>query len=268
MNDPRSGPGGRACEDMRLLIQADLDGELDAAATAVLTAHVAECPGCLEEQQELSRLSALLRAEAPRHAAPAALREHMEAQLLPRRATPPPPSGFRRLRPLLPFGAGAAIAGAALAASLMLVLLPPSPRGAADEEVEAQLVISHIRALQPGHLTDVLSTDKHTVKPWFNGRIDYAPPVRDFAQQGFPLIGGRLDYVGGRAVAVLVYAHGGHKIDVYVWPDRDAKRETPEVKQGYNLVYWTDHGMQCVAVSDLEPGLLAAFVRLWTTAAA
>lgn len=272
MNEPRPGPegdsGGRACEEMRLLIQADLDGELDAAATAVLAAHIAECPGCQDEQQQMTRLSALLRAEAPRHAAPLALRDRIEAQLLPRRAAPPPPSGFRRQRALLPLMSG--LAGAALAASLMLFIAPLSRPGpqAADEATEAQLLASHIRALQPGHLTDVLSTDKHTVKPWFDGRIDFAPPVRDFRAEGFPLIGGRLDYVGGRPVAVLVYARGKHLIDVFIWPENKPVHELPETKQGYNFVYWNDHGMRCSAVSDLEPAQLAQFVRLWTGAEA
>lgn len=270
MIDPRPGqggdPGGRACEEMRLLIQADLDGELDAAATAVLAAHIAECPGCQDEQQDITRLSALLHTGVPRHAAPSALRERMETQFLPRRAAPPPPSGFRRLRSLLPVGT--ALAGAALAASLTLFVLPRSGHEAADDQVETQLLVSHIRGLQPGHLTDVLSSNRHTVKPWFDGRVDYAPPVPDFAQQGYPLVGGRLDYVDNRPVAVLVYAHGGHMIDVYQWPDKDAKSEAPETRQGYHLVYWADQGMQCVAVSDLEPGLLAAFVRLWRTGAA
>ncbi len=272
MNQPRPGPegdsGGRACEEMRLLIQADLDGELDAAATAVLAAHIAECPGCQDEQQSMTRLSALLRAEVPRHAAPAALRKRIEAEFSATRAAPPAPSGFRRARALLPFAS--AVAGAALAASLMLFVAPVSQPGheSADEAIETQLLASHIRALQPGHLTDVLSSDKHTVKPWFDGRIDFAPPVRDFKAQGFPLIGGRLDYVGGQPVAVLVYARGKHLIDVFIWPDKHPSHELPETRQGYNFVYWSDHGMRCSAVSDLEPAQLAEFVRLWTSAEA
>ncbi len=258
MTDARAGGDGRACEEMRLLIQADLDGELDAAATAVLAAHVADCPGCQDDQSALARLSTALRGEAPRHAAPAALRRRLEASLLARAPAPPAPGGFRRLRPVLSFAAGAAIA-----ASVAVLLLTPTR----DDAIEAQMVASHIRALQPGHLTDVVSTDQHTVKPWFNGRVDFSPPVRDFAQQGFPLLGGRLDYVGGRPVAVLVYGHARHVIDVYVWPERAPPTEAPETRQGYHLAYWSDHGMRCSAVSDVDPSTLARFVRLWTAAA-
>ena len=237
------------CEEMQLLIQADLDGELDAAATVVLAAHVKDCPGCTALQRDLTTLSQRLRTEIPRQQAPAGLRHSLEARLLPA-----PPKVLRRgFAPLLSFTAGAAIA-----ASLVLLL----PRaGGRDNE----LVSSHIRALQPGHLTDVLSTDEHTVKPWFDGRIDYAPPVQDFAAQGFPLVGGRLDYLAGRPVAVLVYRHDKHLIDVYVWPDASSAAPVSDTVNGYNVVRWSRAGMQFHAVSDMEAGELGTFARLWQT---
>ena len=242
-----------ACEEMQLLIQADLDGELDAAATAALAAHLHDCPGCSALQRELSDLSVRLRAELRPTAAPASLRRALEARLLPP-ALPPPPTGFRRrLTPLLSFGAGAAIA-----ASLALMLVQPGGGG-----LDGELVASHIRALQPGHLMDVLSSDQHTVKPWFDGRIDYAPPVKDFVAAGFPLIGGRLDYVGGRPVAVLVYRRDKHQIDLYVWPGTAAATPASETRNGYNIVRWSQGGMQFCAVSDLEAGELTAFAGLW-----
>jgi anti-sigma factor RsiW len=122
-------------------------------------------------------------------------------------------------------------------------------------------VAAHIRALQPGHLMDVVSTDQHTVKPWFDGRLDYAPPVRDFAAQGFPLIGGRLDYVAGRPVAVLAYRRAKHLIDLFVWPGTgpDASRTA----RGYNVVAWSQDGMAFRAVSDLNASELQDFAALW-----
>jgi len=244
-------PSATACEEMRLLIQADLDGELDAAATAALAAHVADCPGCAELQRELTALSAQMRAELRPFTAPDALRRSLEARL---QRTTPPPTGFRRrLIPFATFGAGAAIA-----ACLALLLLP------AGADPDAELVSDHIRALQPGHLTDVLSTDQHTVKPWFDGRIDYAPPVQDFAAQGFPLIGGRLDYVHDRPVAVLVYRRDKHLIDLYVWPDSGASTSpVTHTRDGYNVVRWREGGMGFNAVSDVEPAQLNRFAELW-----
>jgi anti-sigma factor RsiW len=245
-------PAATSCEEMRLLIQADLDGELDAAATAALAAHVADCPGCAALQRELTGLTARLRGELRPYSAPEGLRRAVAARLGP--AAPPPPSGFRRrLLPFATFGAGAAIA-----ACLALLLLP---RGA-DPDVE--LVADHIRALQPGHLTDVLSSDQHTVKPWFDGRIDYAPPVRDFATQGYPLIGGRLDYIHDRPVAALVYRRDKHLIDLYVWPDNGAASAPAlEARNGYNIVRWTEGGMAFRAVSDVEAAQLRDFAELW-----
>jgi anti-sigma factor RsiW len=242
--------GSAACEDMHLLIQADLDGELDAAATAVLAAHVQDCPGCTALQRDLTALSARMRTELHPEAAPAALRRTLEARLRP---APPPTTGIflRWLAPLLSFGTGAAVAAS------MLLMLPSGGDGSAE------LVSSHIRALQPGHLTDVLSSDQHTVKPWFDGRIDYAPPVKDFAAAGFPLIGGRLDYVGGRTVAVLAYRRDKHAIDLYVWPGDGASGPTSETRNGYNIMRWSQGGMQFRAVSDVERTELSAFTRLW-----
>jgi anti-sigma factor RsiW len=249
-----TSPSATACEEMRLLVQADLDGELDAAASAALAAHLADCPGCATLRQELIGLSTRLREEIRPHAAPASLRRSLEARLIPAVAAPPAPSGFRRrLLPFASFGTGAAIA-----ACLALLLLPAGP------DSDAELVADHIRALQPGHLTDVLSSDQHTVKPWFDGRIDYAPPVRDFAAQHFPLIGGRLDYVHDRPAAVLVYGRDKHLIDLYVWPDASpASGPATEARNGYNIIRWRDGGMAFTAVSDVEPAQLRDFSELW-----
>jgi anti-sigma factor RsiW len=147
----------------------------------------------------------------------------------------------------------------AIAAGVVL-LLP------ASDELADQTVASHIRALQPGHLTDVLSSDQHTVKPWFDGRIDYAPPVRDFAADGFPLVGGRLDFLGGRAVAALVYRRDKHIIDLYVRPATTDAGAASAVVNGYNVLGWTAGGMRFTAVSDLNARELAAFAALWQSA--
>jgi anti-sigma factor RsiW len=241
------------CEQIALLIQAELDNELDTAGAVSLSDHISRCAACAALRQDMAALSARLRAELPRYAAPDSLRRAIPA--------PPKQRRFRGTAAALPFGAGFA-----LAACLALLLLP---RGATDLASEA--VAGHIRALQPGHLADIASSDKHTVKPWFDGKLDYAPPVRDFARQGFPLIGGRLDYLAGRPVAALVYGRGKHLIDLFVWPaapTRAAAQAGPRAgtRQGYNFRRWTADGMEFWAVSDVSPEQLEAFAGLWRAA--
>lgn len=252
------------CAAMRLLIQADLDGELDAAQAAALAAHIGDCASCTATRNELAELASRLRAEASYHSAPPSLRAAVAARIA---ASAPvaQPAGWRRiggsgrrLRQGLSFGAGFA-----LAASLVLILLLPHRR-----DVAGEVVTDHIRALQPGHLTDVVSTDQHTVKPWFNGRLDYSPPVRDFSAEGFPLTGGRLDYLGERPVAALVYRRAQHVIDLYVWPTRGsaARVVSQGERRGFNYVSWTDGDLTFWAVSDVNAGELRKFVDLWRSA--
>jgi anti-sigma factor RsiW len=231
---------------MQLLVQADLDGELSVAEAAELGEHLSGCAACRTAQDELAALSTRIRADATKHAAPAALRLALERQ-----AAAPATPAWRTRRAAL--GAGATLA---LAASVALFLAPRA------SNLADAAVASHIRALQPGHLTDVLSSDQHTVKPWFDGRLDYAPPVRDFATAGFPLVGGRLDYLGGRAVAALVYRRERHLIDLYVWPG-DGQAAAAGTVAGYNVTGWSDAGMRWLAVSDLNAAELRAFAALW-----
>ncbi len=243
-------PHMTACAEMQLLIQADLDGELDAAATTVLAAHVRDCPGCAALQADMTALSRNLHDALRPLPAPPHLRALLEAEL-----APPP---VVRLRPRLALPAFTFAAGA-LAASLLL-FAPLS----ADRGIESELFNGHIRALQAAHLLDVPSTDRHTVKPWFEGKLDFAPNVPDFAAEGFPLIGGRLDVIGGRSVAVLVYRRDKHPINVFVWPATGAKSESA-ARDGYALRRWSRDGLVFSAVSDLDPADLTAFVRLFET---
>jgi len=257
VSDPRNPPTP-ACENV-LLVQAELDGELDAAQAASLEAHRADCPICQAAQTELLRARELVRGE-PYEATPADLRARVMARLrqIEPQAAPTPRRrwDWRWLRaPGIGFGLGAACA-----AAISVVILVPQ-----RDDLVDQIVSDHIRALQPGHLEDVVSTDQHTVKPWFDGRIDFAPPVRDFAAAGFPLKGGRLDYLDGKAVAALVYQRDKHVIDLYVWPDSGAAPllTADRAINGYNVAHWTADGMNFWAVSDVERGQLGDFVALW-----
>jgi anti-sigma factor RsiW len=200
-------------------------------------------------------LSALIRREATRHAAPVGLAERIAADLrgtAPAAAPPTPARPWRRwFDAALVFGAGAATAWLVLAS----VVLPGSADGIGDE-----IAASHVRSLMAAHLTDVTSTDRHTVKPWFAGKLDFSPPVTDLAAQGYALAGGRLDVIGGRPVAALVYQERQHVINLFVWP-APAGRTSAQTRQGYSLVGWTQGGMQFWAVSDASLPDLQAFAQ-------
>lgn len=250
------------CPEMHLLVQADVDGELSAAEAARVAEHLQDCADCAELPAKLSSLSARIKQEVRYHAAPEALRSAIRAQVAsraapePARIAPTRPSwrtnmSRLRFRTAAPFGAGFA-----LAACLVLALGLPRSGGLPDE-----VVADHIRALQPGHLMDVISTDQHTVKPWFDGRLDFAPPVKDLQPQGFPLVGGRLDYLGGRPVAALVYQRRQHVIDVYIWPDHGKATPVSTSVNGYNVTSWRKDDMVFWAVSDLGLVELTEFVR-------
>jgi anti-sigma factor RsiW len=247
--------------DKVLLVQAELDGELDAAEAAALAAHRADCPFCQAATAQLSRAAGLIDRELY-HPMPEEVRGRVMARLAATRPAKPA-ADSRAPRPSRflgwwQWGASFGLGAACAAALAFLVLLPRAP-GLTDE-----IVASHIRALQPGHLEDVPSTDQHTVKPWFDGRIDFAPPVKNLAADRFPLHGGRLDYVGGRPVAALVYQRDRHLIDLYVWP-AEGGAQPPESaeRQGYNIVRWTQNGMSLWAVSDLELSQLREFAEDW-----
>ncbi|KVC56358.1 anti-sigma factor family protein [Burkholderia stagnalis] len=267
------------CNEARELLGADVDRELPAPDALRIQRHVDACDACRRERDRIVALSQAVR-QADYHRAPDALRARIVAGLPAAqdapRAMPGGPRWFERLglrgavrgpqqagRPgpravALPgLGWGVALA-IALAAGAGLTL---SAHRAATERTVDELVASHVRAGLSARDIDVISTDRHTVKPWFNGRLDYAPPVEDLAASGFPLAGGRLDYVGQRRVAVLVYRYRQHVIDVYVRPSAEGGRAAPyaTVSQGYAVDRWDAAGMTWWAVTDAEPSALAAF---------
>jgi anti-sigma factor RsiW len=143
-------------------------------------------------------------------------------------------------------------------------LVRRSAESTRDQMITQEIMADHLRSLMANHLTDVTSTDQHNVKPWFNGKLDFAPPVNDFAAEGFPLIGGRLDYLDGQPVAVLVYQRRLHPINLFVWTgsEKYAEKATPQTRQGYNILFWTRGGMTYCAISDIAVDEMQTFAAL------
>jgi mycothiol system anti-sigma-R factor len=244
------------CDASRSVLHAYLDGELDAPRAAEFEQHLEGCPACTRDLEAQESLRSSIQRAQLYEPAPLDLENKIRKQL----AANAEPRPVRRFPALQWFAAAAALI---LAIGITWKVLP---KYGSDSELSAsagEIVDSHIRSLQPGHLTDVTSTDQHTVKPWFDGRIAFAPPVKDFAEEGFPLVGGRLDVLEGQTVAALVYGRRKHFISVYVWPDRPgASDQYSGTKSGYNWISWRQGELRLCAVSDTNRDDLAALKDL------
>jgi anti-sigma factor RsiW len=246
------------CEESNVLLHALMDGELDAGHAHEVEAHVASCPRCATQLRDYRGMRQALSAPALRYQAPASLRARIECALPPRRAAAAP----SRRSLLKGFAMGSVMSGA-LAASFALLVV----RHEEDQRILGDVVSAHLRSLQGDHLIDVQSTDQHTVKPWFNGKLDVAPPVVDLTAQGFTLIGGRLDYLDGRPVASIVYKRRAHIINLFVAPTPgNLEANFPalgsasiETQQGFNVWRWAFSDLSYWAVSDINAEELQEF---------
>jgi anti-sigma factor RsiW len=244
-----------SCSEFRAVLHPYLDGELDLVRQVEIEDHLRACGACAEIHQAQLALRSSLKSDELYFRAPA----HLEPQV--RRAT-------RRAtgrRPRLLTRDWIGIAAAAAAVVVLAVFLGPLlSRTPATQRVAQDVVSAHIRSLMPGHLTDVLSSEQHTVKPWFAGKLDFSPPVADLGGEGFALVGGRLDYAAGRPVAALVYRRGAHVINLFVWPAASARdsAEAADSRQGYNLRNWTRGQTSFWAISDLNATELRRFADL------
>jgi anti-sigma factor RsiW len=238
------------CDEVEILLHALLDGELDAGHAREVEAHIAGCPRCAAQLAAYREMSKAFAAADLRYTAPPALRRRIEESLP--QATPAP----SRRAVMRGFALGSAVSALAATGLVAIVL-----RNDDDARINSEIVSAHLRSLQAGHLTDVLSTDQHTVKPWFNGRLDVAPPVIDLTAQGFTLIGGRLDYVDARPIGAIVYRRRLHIINLFVAQTASTEPRAAKMKtfQGFNIRSWSEHGLNYWAVSDLAADELAEF---------
>jgi anti-sigma factor RsiW len=248
------------CQQAKSLIDPYADGELEAAAISELEKHIHDCSTCALAWRNLQSLKKTLKQDALYFTAPAELRQRIKSELpSPRKAVPE--------RPAWNWSWLTTAMSGAFAVCLAALLLVTQTRPSREHQFAQEIVSSHVRSLMAGHLMDVVSTDKHTVKPWFNGKLDFSPPVEDLAAEGFPLTGGRLDYLGGRSVAALVFQRQKHIINLFVWPAKAAGSKPTSVKpsQGYQLIHWSEAGMAFWAVSDLNEKELMEFVQDFAT---
>ena len=243
-------------QEFQLYLDPYVDGELAPQEARELEIHIRDCRDCARLHEARVALGAAIREQVPPFQAPDALRTRVQTAL---RAAAGTPRRGRRVPPVVwqSFALAASLAAVAVGSWRLAIYR------AAGEDLTAQVLTSHVRSLMPGHLTDVASSNQHTVKPWFNGRVDFSPPVFDYAGRGFPLIGGRLDYIGGRPVAALVYARRQHVINVFLWPATHETDSGPDVaRQGYHILHWATPEYVYWVVSDLGLAELREFTSL------
>ncbi len=246
------------CDRARRLLPQLIDGALGPLRRLFVTRHVAHCAACSAQLEDLQSMQAAIRGNLPYHRAPPGLAARIGA-MLPREEVPKPSRSWLRL-PAFAF-AGTGLVGALAGVALTLLVVGG---GASDDTVLQAVIDSDIRSRMADHLTDVLTSDQHTVKPWLSARLDVSPSVRDLKDQGFPLIGGRLDYVAGHPAAAVVYGHAKHVINLFAWasPGKPDTGFHDESRQGFNVVTWCRGGITYYAVSDVEADQLAEFAKL------
>src|SRR5690348_6231987 len=249
--DGGTGAIEMTCDEAEILLHALIDGELDAGHAREVEAHIAGCASCAASLAAYRQMSRTIADADLRYTAPLSLRRKIEASLPKAQSQAP-----SRRSVLKGFAMGSAVSALAATGLVAIVL-----RNDDEQRIMSEVVSAHLRSLQAGHLTDVVSTDQHTVKPWFNGRLDVSPPVIDLTSKGFTLVGGRLDYIDARAIGAVVYRRRQHVINLFVsqttnMEKRPAKTETI---QGFNIRRWSDRGLNYWAISDIGADELNEF---------
>lgn len=246
------------CEDLRIYLPVYLDDELEAGDCLRVEQHLAGCPDCRRLRSEAEVLRAALRDDELRAEPSTALKKRIATAL--RSAAQAEEREQRQWRSAAFRWMGVAAAVILISGVVVRMQLP----SAREAQMVDEVVSSHVRSLQAGHLVDVPSSDRHTVKPWFQGKLDFAPAVPDLSDSGWTLTGGRLDYLHGRAVAALIYHRRQHAINVFAWPATEApQKDEQSTENGYNVLHWNHAGLACWAVSDLNAAELAEFAKAW-----
>ena len=245
-----------SCHETKAFIDAYVDGELDLVRSIELERHLNDCSACATLRESRRTVQQAVRNDVLRYHSSDALKKRVRGALAAQ--------GRQERRPNWSWiSLQWPVAAASAAAMLVIAALWLRPT---NNSIEREVIDSHVRSLMAGHLTDVISTDQHTVKPWFAGKVDFSPPVRDFAAEGFPLVGGRIDYIDHHAAAAIVYRRDQHVINALVWPAHTPDqgfRNTSE--QGYHVIQMVRDGMQFWIVSDLNSDELTQFARLFVT---
>jgi anti-sigma factor RsiW len=245
------------CSHCHELIHGYLDNELDTTTAATVAEHLASCADCQRLHDEAQLLIASVKTQATYYAAPDALTRSVFANL--QSPKPSASSLWDLLRNPARTWLAPAFSTIALALALVLYVATPS----SEQPWMDEAVSSHVRSLMAEHLNDVASSDRHTVKPWFTGKLDFSPPVYDYSAQGYPLLGGRLDYLQHQTTAALSYGHAKHIINVFILPTSEPDKPRQHLSlRGYNIVSWQQNHMRFIVVSDLEKSELEAFSQL------
>jgi len=247
-----------SCDSTRTVLHGYLDGELDASRAAEFERHLEICRECAVTLGTIESLRSSLQRSGLYETAPLSLRKKVQEDLGAATASPRI-SAWRWLAVAAAFLVVASVSWYAWRSR------PAGDSASSAPFTAAEIIDAHVRSLQPGHLTDVASTDQHTVKPWFNGKLAFVPPVKDFTDEGFALIGGRLDVLGGQNVAALVYARRKHIINVFVLPTKepDTPIHRPGLRQGYQWRHWRRQGMEYCAISDVADSDLYELAQLF-----
>ena len=249
------------CTQARNYMHGHLDGELDPVTAAATEEHMHSCAACKHAYAQLLSLQTAVKKHSSYYQAPDALAQRIRAEVDAASGTKMAASNSSRWQSLQ---IGAAVAATAVITWTAAIQWQVATK---DDNLVEEVIASHARSAVTGHLADVASSDQHTVKPWLSSKLDFSPPVTDLTTAGFPLVGGRLDYLDHRPVAALVYRHRQHLINVYIWPDSKSDTTTPgpaTSKQGYNLLHWHDRGMTFWAISDLNPADIGTFAQTLT----